>query len=457
MVEAMTIVFFDPASLHPGAASAIDRDGQALIDAREVGTLTHGSPSFKSRREVKGAITDDDLFGEPLLTWSNLAGQTVGRYFPRNGQLVALRENGYRLLRRLVEKVAAAKPFSSGLSDQFLEVEIFKWWRATVREEARIPLSAHLLKVCAEAVAPRRLLVPLSNLEIERPFQLGDVLVTPLGSRLFDDFGADGVARFPEAGSGIRDEAHRMRQEYGHLTAVCVDVIGEREFANQRARAVAFDMADFFRFMSPAAASRNIVFACFPYGCEHEPSTTVIEVVDDKMAHFSEGALNQGFFRWKLSFNELDGHMKDGFRNCAVFFGQDPPTGFERRVKTAISAYAQGIAATDIRNRLIYAMSAAEHLLLRDDNEPIQSNVGERMAFLIASEADERREIVANFKKAYGFRSRQVHHLATINDEDVLDRFFEHMFMMLTAAMDNMPRYKEHAVFLDALDRIKFS
>lgn len=34
----MTIVFFDPASLHPGAASAIDREGQALIDAREVGT-----------------------------------------------------------------------------------------------------------------------------------------------------------------------------------------------------------------------------------------------------------------------------------------------------------------------------------------------------------------------------------------------------------------------------------
>ncbi|HWV53106.1 hypothetical protein [Pseudorhodoplanes sp.] len=239
----MTIVFFDPTSLHPAAASAIDRDGQALIDAREVGTLTHGSPSFKSRREVKGAITDDDLVGEPLLTWSNLAGQTVGRYFLRNGQLVALRENGYRLLRRLVEKVAAAKPFSSGLSDQFLEVEIFKWWRATVREEARIPLSAHLLTVCAEAVAPRRLLVPLSNLEIERPFQLGDVLVTPLGSRL--------------------------------------------------------------------------------------------------------------------------------------------------------------------------SMTLA--------------------------------------------RSRQVHHLATINDENVLDRFFEHMFMMLTAAMDNMPRYKEHADFLDALDRIKFS
>ena len=104
-----------------------------------------------------------------------------------------------------------------------------------------------------------------------------------------------------------------------------------------------------------------------------------------------------------------------------------------------------------------YAMSAAEHLLLRDDNEPIQSNVGERMAFLIASEADKRREIVANFKKAYGFRSRQVHHLAMINYEDVLDCFFKHMFMMLTAAMDNMPHYKDHADFLDALDRIKFS
>lgn len=453
----MANIHFEPASLHPNAASSIDNDGRALIDARQVGTITRGRAAFESRREAIAEITDADLTDEPLLAWSDLAGRPVGRYFPMNGQMVALRDDGYRQLRRLVEKVRAAKPFSIGLSDQFIEIEIFKWWRTEIRTGKHKPLSAHLLAVSAEAVSPRTLMVPLSNLEIERPFQLGDVLVTPVGTDLFDEFGADGVARFPDAAAEIRAEALKMRQEYSHLTAVCVDIVGEREFANQRAREIAADMADFFRFMSPAAASRNIVFACFPYGCEHEPTATVIEIADNKMAHFSSGLVDRSSLRWKLSFNELDGHMKDGFRNCAVFFGANPLSGFQRRVKTAIAAYAQGIAATDIRNRLIYAMSAAEHILLRDDNEPIQSNVGERMAFLIAKAADDRRAVAANFKKAYGFRSRQVHHLAKIEDEDVLDKFFEHMFLMLRSAMDNMPRFKEHGHFLDAIDRIKFS
>jgi hypothetical protein len=452
----MAAIHFDMTSLHPHAASSIDAGGRELVKALEVGTFTRGKPVFESRREAVEEITDADIVGEPLLTWSNLAGQTVGRYFPSGGQLIALREEGYRQLRRLVEKVMAAKPFSAGLSDQFVEVEIFKWWRATIRSGERLPLSAHLLAAGTEAVSPRTLMVPLSNLEIERAFRFGDALVAPIGPVLFDRFAADAVARFPEAVGEVISEAKRMRQKYGHLVGVYVDIVGEPEFANARALAVANDMADFFRFMSPAAASRNIVFACFPHGSEHEPTTTVIEIAGDRMTRLTSGALNQSIFRWKLSAEDLDGHMKDGFRNCAVFFGGGPLNGYQRRVKTAITAYAQGVAAPDIRNRLIYAMSAAEHILLRDDSEPIMANAGERMAFLIAGTVDERRAVVANFKKAYGLRSRQVHHLATVSGEEVLDKFFDHMFLTLTAAMDRLSLYEEHAEFLDALDAIKF-
>lgn len=56
-----------------------------------------------------------------------------------------------------------------------------------------------------------------------------------------------------------------------------------------------------------------------------------------------------------------------------------------------------------------------------------------------------------------GPAAETIHHLGTVDNDDVLDKFFEHMFLMLTAAMDNMHRYKEHSDFLDALDRIKFS
>lgn len=450
--------FFDRSLLHPGAAAAINRDGLALLEAQQLEQLqSEQPPEFQSRRIPEATITDADIIGEPLSAWSNMAGQTVGRYFVQDGKVVALREQGYRQLRQLAEKVLRAKPFSSGLSRDFVEIEIFKWWRARLRGEADRELSTALLDASSEAVGEHRMMVPLSNIEIERPFEFGDVLVTPFNQQLIDDFEADGLRRFPDRAADIQLMASRLRKDFGHLTAIQVDIVGERGFARDRIREIAFDVADIFRFMSPPAVSWNIVFACFPAGFEHEPRATVIELRDDRLGEISTGLLGAPSFRWMLSFAELDRDMTtNGFRHCATFLGSEPLTGFQKRVKTGISAYTQGVATTDIRNRLIYAMSAAEHLLLRDENEPIQTSAGERMAFLIAKDADTRRSVVANFKKAYGLRSRSVHHLAMIDNEDVLSEFFKNMWVMLITAIQNMQRFKEHADFLDAIDRAKF-
>lgn len=79
------------------------------------------------------------------------------------------------------------------------------------------------------------------------------------------------------------------------------------------------------------------------------------------------------------------------------------------------------------------------------------------MAFMIANTVEDRLAVVANFKKAYALRSKQVHHLAGVSDDETLSVFFTNMFLMLTNAMDNMPRFKEHQDFLRAIDAIKFS
>lgn len=450
---------FDPTQLHPGAAAAFDRDGAALLEARQLESIkTEKPPDFKSRRIPKATITDADMVGEPLMAWSDISGRITGRYFVKDGNRVTLRDQGYRALRRLVEKVLRSKPFTGRLSEDFIEIEIFKWWQATLRNETSDPLSARLLAAAYTAVGWHTLMVPIANFEIERPFQLGNVLVTPFDPELIDKFEVDSVIKFPERETDIRQNAQDMREEFAHLTMIQVDIFGELGFAQNQARTMAFDMADVIRFMSPPAVSWNIKYACFPLGYEHEPQSTIIQLRDDKLGVISSGLLGAPSFRWRLSFEQLDECMvKLGFRNCAAFFEDRPLSGFQKRVKTAISAYAQSVAAMDIRNRLIYAMSAAEHLLLRDENEGIQSAVGERMAFLIVKDAKKRQDVVANFRKVYGLRSRHIHHLRSIADEDSLAIFFRNMWGMLLVAMQNMSRYKEHSQFLDAIDRLKFS
>jgi hydroxypyruvate isomerase len=108
-------------------------------------------------------------------------------------------------------------------------------------------------------------------------------------------------------------------------------------------------------------------------------------------------------------------------------------------------------------DRLIYAMSAVEHLFLHDENEPIQQGVGNRMAFLIKKEPDARKQVVSSFKCAYGLRSRQVHHLAGVENEVALQDFYLHLNTTLRIVIANMKKFKKYNDFLDIIDRIKYT
>jgi hypothetical protein len=450
-------LLFDRSILHDGAATSINEDGRKLLAKAVEESVRPARPEpFPSRRIPEETITDKDLIGEPLMAWSDWSGRTTGRYFVRDGREVALRDEGYISLRRLVEKIVRVKPFSSGLSEEFIEDEIFRWWRGSLRGELSILLTTHLLAAAEGAVGEHEIMVPLSAIEIERAFLFGDVLVTPIPPALFENFGQVAIEKNPDHADTIRQHVGKLRRELGHLTAISVKVVGDREYAKKRAEKAAFDMASVLRFMCPAAVTWNVAYACFPKGAEHVRTNTLIEVRDGAITMLSQGLMDVGMFNWKLSFAELDRYMKNGFVNCAVFFGAQPLTGFQKRVQTAMAAYTRGVAANDVADRLIYAMSAAEHLLLRDEREPIQAGVGDRMAFLIAREPEHRREVVANFKKAYGLRSRQVHHLAGVDDEEVLQAFFLNMYSVLHTAMKAMSTYQERDDFLEAIDTVKF-
>ena len=55
-------------------------------------------------------------------------------------------------------------------------------------------------------------------------------------------------------------------------------------------------------------------------------------------------------------------------------------------------------------------IGALEMILLRNDTEPIQQNIGERMAFVVGRNVNERKAIINNFRRIYSVRSKFLHH-----------------------------------------------
>ena len=162
--------------MHPSAAHVINSDGERLVGLLKVQPLDLGSQGgFESRKPVSGKINAEDMVGEPILGDSNAFGDSQSKYFIEAGNRVTLAGDDYAQLRRFIDKVLRTKPFSEGVSNEFLETESFKWIRARYRDASTGSLSEFLLHRYEQEVRSHKVLVPITAIELQRTFRFGDV------------------------------------------------------------------------------------------------------------------------------------------------------------------------------------------------------------------------------------------------------------------------------------------
>jgi hypothetical protein len=100
---------------------------------------------------------------------------------------------------------------------------------------------------------------------------------------------------------------------------------------------------------------------------------------------------------------------------------------------------------------------AAESVLLKNDSEPIQHTISDRMAFFLESEAEGRRRIVGLVKAAYAARSGYVHHGRTIAEQEDLAAFLPIAWRFFIQLIDAMQHFKARDDFIKAIEDVKYS
>lgn len=447
---------FDHTALHDKAAEAIDAKAIGLLNFGTSKPFQNRAPDpFPTRQEME-TITAKDIIGEPKLAYTDITGRTIARYFARDGHEIGLFDEGYKTLRRLVEQILKTKPFNEGFSPEFLEEKIFEWWMKSYGENSPPSLSEHLVAEASEVFGEHHLMIPIAALEIQKPFRIGDVRVAPVDKQMLINRAKAMKQHNPNEAEIIDKTTSKFVREWGHYTGVYVQVVGEIGFAKSHAKRRAFQIAEMFRFMSPAALTWNVAYPCYPHGCHHNRTMTTTTISDGMIGSISRGLLDSGMFIWRVTSAEFDRDVKAGFAHFVPFFQEGTLTPFQERVARAISAFSEGVGSHNVNDRLKYAMSSLEHLFLRNEQEPIQSSVGDRIAFLVEKDPEKRREIVSNFKKSYAIRSKQVHHLSTVDDEETLSVFFRNAWIALIGAMGFMRKFDNYTDFLDAIDSVKY-
>lgn len=442
-----------PEGLHPEAAASFDREGAkllALFERQE--PYRPPAEPFPTRRQPE---TVHVLSHDPVAARVDYAERTTGWSFSDGESEHVLSGEGYRALRLLVERIAKKRPFDRGFSQRFLEQAIASWCAAEHCGETPGTLSGYLLERCAEAFGEHVYVVPLTYVEIETDFALGDVRLITIRPGLFERAAADARARHPdkpEAGAGIE----KLAREFGNGAGVEARTAGEREYARERALALAADAAAVVRFMSPAAVSSAVSSPVQPHGAAPLPQSVLLRVQDDRLAGYEVQWHHAALAIWKLAARGIDRLREGPLANLACFFDGGSLSDYASHIRPAFFAFCRAIGRHDPVERLVTTITALERLLLRSGSEPLQHTVAERLAFLTSPMVANRMQAVVDYKAAYALRSRAVHHLDGVENEEVADRLFRHAFLAFHQAIRGISIFETHGAFLDAIDLVKF-
>jgi len=128
-------------------------------------------------------------------------------------------------------------------------------------------------------------------------------------------------------------------------------------------------------------------------------------VKDNSILNSSKEAIDQGPPAWSI--DDAVAMSLDFWKRCKSWLQTQRdgiPARLVRRTATTFAEFhCCGRVSQDCLCDRRHRVAA-----LKDSNEPIQKNLGERMAFIIGESLEERKKIVANVEDFYRIRSRLV-------------------------------------------------
>ena len=197
---------------------------------------------------------------------------------------------------------------------------------------------------------------------------------------------------------------------------------------------------------------------CALLGRENDEETVHLEVEGGRIVKESHQSYGGRILNFHLSDEEVSKNKSSyGFNNVSELLALERRSNFQEALLDAILLYSRSTREKDLAGRLVYLFSAIESILLRNNTETIQQNVGERMAFIVANTMEKRRAVIRNLKAVYGLRSRFVHHGHTIDELDTLRTFMLDAWVLFLELAKSSHRFETKDQFIDHLEAMKLA
>jgi hypothetical protein len=207
-----------------------------------------------------------------------------------------------------------------------------------------------------------------------------------------------------------------------------------------------------------ATTTPEVTSYCALLGRENVEGIKHLEMENGRVRRTSDQTIGGPVFHWHLSDDDVSKYAGTlGFDKVNKLLALKKRSKFQETLLDALLLYSRSTREKDLAGKLVYTLVAMESVLLRNDTEPIQQNVGERMAFINANTVEKRQEIIRTLKAAYALRSRFVHHGHTIEERDTVWRFMIEAWALFTNLAKASSRFETKEELIDCLEAMKLA
>ena len=447
--------------IHPSASDNFNRKARELLGlVKELPTESSRQAGFPSDLHIAASIGEKDIIGDVDTFLSDYQGNTIDRFFYCKGRKFGLGIADYKRLKETAERLQALPVIRSTLSVSFIEKTLFSWIRNQY-QGVGTPDSfvEYLDKQAQKIIKTRTSWIPIANLEVQTPFPISGSEIRQLSKTVIDKWGS----KMASLSDGNQREAatqlfETIRREYQGLAAVVTVIEAEPEFASNYAIEEAQKITAVLGIFSGATLLPDVKCVSNIKGSENIAQATVFFESGDDGFQMASSTLDRGSStNWRLNRRNIDEIREMGLDKISSLLAADPLKDFEKSVLNSVFLYSKSAFTADPVEKIVYMLASLESIMLKNENEPIQQNLAERVAVFTAQELEARKSIIKTIKSAYGIRSQYLHHGHISSELKLISDFMIQVRMFFINLLANVDLFRTQEQFVNAIDDHKLA
>lgn len=444
--------------VHPAARASINSIAANALSSVEKITVVQqgdgGKPWWLPEDTL--TITDADIVGDPIMWLPQANGSRAFVFLFQGDDCFGLSEANHKKLDQLCGALLKIKWVQKAVSENYITDSFINWARNRYQQQDHTEFLDHFVEACTQDVVEQTVWAPVQHLVVEQAFDFGRARIIPMGDAFFAAMQAVALAKNPDRVEIIGQFMDDFRSKMRGCSAVEVKILAEPQYAKDAALQACDDAIGLLRFFCAATCGSAWMSPVALLEALNVPQVYLLIGEPEEGMSYTRGGKLELVDYWRISKAEADALAKEDLADVGSLIDADDLDDFGRAVRSSTLAFTRATTFSDLSDRLVFAFSAIEGLMLRNQSEAIQQNVGERVAFLISTKQTERQAIVENFRNAYGMRSHYIHHRVSNLDTQELDKAFLNIRAALSCAIANLKKFTKRDDFIAAIEQRKF-